>query len=316
MLDRVAGWIRGDFGLGLDTNGVTIVSCTNGKPYVQGHPARPSNWYDTIAFGHMDALTAAYSVWAMHAMAELYQFINNPQKEIEYRGVHKRAVEEYQRQLWDENFGFFSDWSDSDGSRRRYGFTWHNMLAASYGIASPSQIHRMLNEIDKRLSNITNDPQFNLTEPPICTPSPLWPADPADVMYCNAGKGSKWPYYENGDCFLVANGFELLARARNGNATDAWSRFERLMLAYNQTRLWGQRFAWSRGFPRGNDILTDQLQILWGALLGGFGIQPTLNNGLQSVNEPAKQLEGVSWSFVYKGKVVRVEVDGGQVYIS
>ena len=47
---------------------------------------------------------------------------------------------------------------------------------------------------------------------------------PVYVPSSRAQAGATFPYYENGDCFLLVSGLEFLARARTGDADGARSR--------------------------------------------------------------------------------------------
>eukprot|EP01051_Picozoa_sp_SAG22_P005643 SAG22_NODE_341_length_11992_cov_180.308753_4_plen_188_part_00 len=154
---------------------------------------------------------------------------------------------------------------------------------------------------------------FNVTQEDIfCTPSNLRPVDPDDVLYCNSG--GTFPFYLNGDCFLLMSGWEMLALGRTGQADEAFAMLSRLLLQYERNLLWGQRYSWQHAKMHGNDILANSLVSLSLGLQASFGVATNLT-GIGVVAAPAAKLEGAKWCFRHRGKDACVLVENGTQHI-
>ena len=153
--------------------------------------------------------------------------------------------------------------------------------------------------------NITQEELF-------CTPSNTRVASPDDILYCNAG--GPFPFYENGDCFLLMSGWEMLALGRTNQTDAAFAMLSRFLTQYQRTLLWGQRYSWKQGKMHGNDILANTLVGLSMGLKASFGISTNLT-GVGVVAPPAAKLEGAKWCFQHLGAAVCVSVRGGRQHI-
>ena len=118
---------------------------------------------------------------------------------------------------------------------------------------------------------------------------------------------------ENGDCFHLQLGIETLARSRGARGgAAAYERFAGVVPEWQRSRLWGQRYDWVAQVPKGWDVLTDALMILYGGVFGSLGVRPTLA-GIERVAVAAPQLEGASFTFAHLGSDVTLRVAGGAV---
>ena len=312
--------------LGMRENGVATIKCTQGLSRTQDPDSRPSNWWDTLPFGHLDAHLNAYAVRALWSLSELEFWAGNASAGEEYAVLHDASLKAYNRMFWrqksNSSGGHWVDWIDVQGVAREYNFVWHNAIAAGYArIANTSQAaaYAVLStaavaETCERF-NVSQDTFF-------ASPSNLFPANFEDLLYCNSArpKDDVYPFYENGDQFLVAAGYEYIAAARNGDADGVLSRLRLAMLEYDRTSFFGQNRDWlangGQGQMQGGDICTDQLLLLWGGLRGVFGVEPTLRQGLVATNAPAAGLEGAWHAFLYLGVEVNITIKGGAWHVS
>lgn len=303
-IDAAAGFLL--HSMQMQEEGVPIVSCTSGLGKQLGG-GRPANWLDTVAFGHHDGLVASLAVQAFGAIAEMKSILGDAVGAAEAQGHFKRGVAAYSRVYWSDLHGAFSDWVDSQGRRRDYFYTWHNLIAVNAGIANTSQaasILRVLGDERKRLASA-----FNITaEQLFCTPSNTRVAAPDDILYCNSG--GQFPFYENGDCFLLMSGWEMLALGRSGQADAAFEMLRQYLTQYQRNLLWGQRYSWQHGKMHGNDILANTLVGLSMGLQASFGIATNLT-AIGIIAPPASLLEGARWCFRHRGETACVSVKNG-----
>jgi hypothetical protein len=313
--------------LGMRADGVATIRCTHGVSRAEQPDARPSNWWDTLPFGHLDGLVNAYAVRALWALSEMELWAGNATAGAEYADLHASAVVAYNKVFWrarrsgggGELLGHWVDWIDVNGRSREYGFVWHNALAAGYSrIANASQMAAYA--ADAAAAEAVLAARYNVSmDTFFAAPANLIPAAPEDLLYCNAAQpiDTVFPFYENGDQFLVVAGYEWVAAARAGNSDSVLSRLRLAMAEYNRTAFFGQNRDWLAdggvGQMMGGDILTDQLLLLWGGLRAVFGIEPTLRQGIVTTNAPASGLEGAWHAFLHLGQEMNVTITSGGV---
>ena len=307
-IDKAAGFLLET--MQMRDEGVPIVGCTSGRGQTGGG-GRPSNWLDTVAFGHHDGLVASLAVQAFRAIAEMKAQLGDSAGQAAAQTQFEVGVAAYTRIYWSEEHGVFSDWVDSGGKRRDYFYTWHNLIAVTSGVANASQATSILASLQSERTRLAES--FNLTADEIfCTPANTRVAAPDDILYCNSGGG--FPFYENGDCFLLMSGWEMMAMGQQGQTDAAFAMLSGFLGQYQRTLLWGQRYSWQRGEMHGDDILTGALIGLSSGLQASFGITTNLT-GIGIMAKPAAKLEGARWCFLHRGKNACVSVKNGKQHI-
>ena len=204
--------------LGMRADGVATIRCTHGVSRAELPDARPSNWWDTLPFGHLDGLVNAYAVRALWALSELELWAGNATAGAEYAALHANAVAAYNEVFWRSRqggeLGHYADWIDVNGVAREYGFVWHNALAAGYSrIANASQMAAYA--ADAAAAEAALAARFNVSADTFfAAPANFVPAAPEDLLYCNAAQpiDTVFPFYENGDQFLVVAGYEWVSQ--------------------------------------------------------------------------------------------------------
>ena len=305
--------------LGMRAAGVATIRCTGGLSRAEDPNARPSNWYDTVAFGHQDGLVNALAVRALWALSELEFYAGNATAGAEYAALHAASAAAYNRVFWRPQGaagGHWADWIDANGVAREYSFVWGNALAAGYArIANASQAaaYAALTAAAAAAAaarySVSADTFF-------AAPANWVPAAADDLLYCNIDS-PPYPGYENGEQFLVVAGYEYIAAARAGSsgADGVLARLRLAMAEYNRTLFWGQNRNWladgGAGEMQGGDFLTDQLLLLWGGLRAVFGVEATLRQGIVTTNAPAGGLDGAWHVFLHLGVEVNVSISGG-----
>jgi len=316
-LRALAGYLLD--GLGMRHSGLATVKCTTGLSRAQDPNTRPSNWWDTLAFGNLDAHVNAYAVRSLWALSELELWAGDTAAGEELADLHAKSVAAFNAMFWREKH--WVDWIDVGGAAREYSFVWHNAIAAGYGCignSSQAAAYAAFNRATLARTSSRYNVSMNTF---FASPANLLPAHVDDLLYCNSAshpQDDAYPFYENGDQFLVVAGYEYVAISRAGDSDGVLGRLNFAMAEYDRTGFFGQNRDWlangGQGQMQGGDILTDQLLLLWGALRGVFGVEATLRQGIVVTNPPATGLgEGAWHAFLYMGEEVNITLRAGRV---
>jgi hypothetical protein len=221
-----------------------------------GDPGRmmPSNWWDTIGFGHEDAYSNALTYRALEGMAKLARLNKQDGDAERYSERAKKLKEAYVPAFLNAKTGVLAGWRSADGKLHDYYFPWVNGAAVVYGLAPAKVGNAAFDRLLQKMKDVgyTN---FELGLPgnlvPIrredyAEPSPRWGApkneDGSDgfQIYENGGATAAYAYYtvaalyklgrvQDGDRILfpmlksfATGGFE--GRGPNGRTYDwkAW----------------------------------------------------------------------------------------------
>jgi hypothetical protein len=109
---------------------------------------RPSNWWDTIGFGHQDGYANALAYRAFREFAELARRDGHPADATESLERAQTLKAGYSKALFNPSTGVLAGWRSADGQLHDYYFTFVNGMAISYGLvtgtAADSILSRML----------------------------------------------------------------------------------------------------------------------------------------------------------------------------
>eukprot|EP00658_Telonema_sp_P-2_P071597 TRINITY_DN60839_c0_g1_i2.p1 TRINITY_DN60839_c0_g1~~TRINITY_DN60839_c0_g1_i2.p1 ORF type:complete len:556 (+),score=91.26 TRINITY_DN60839_c0_g1_i2:844-2511(+) len=346
VLQSVAEYLLGDAGMNMREDGLANTPTSPGTPnanctalpgpdgaYGPGQNRNSTitdsgigcagNWFDVINFGGKDAVVNALAIGALNGMAEMADLIGEEDAARTYRAQHAQSVAAFNKVFWNETEGLYGDWKDVDGRVRWYFYTWHNFMAVdpSYGIANQVQTKRIVESYDSNMARIREESNHTAEET-WCTPTNLRGVAAEDAFVSVRGDQGQFGYYENGACFMPFVGLELMARGMAGNSSAALRRLKEVLDVYNATRFWGQHAEW-QGQPGqplrfdGDDVLTNTLILLWGAIRSVFGVHVSLKNGVTLLpSGPAAELEGAEYRFVVKGQPTTLRIVGGKTVVS
>ena len=104
-LDRVAGYL-----LAMDRDHDGVFEDPNSGLADGGHHV--GSWFDIIEFGHKDGLANVYAVAALHAMAEMKEFLGDTVGAQRFQDAYARSKAAYNKIFWDDQRGFYIDWID------------------------------------------------------------------------------------------------------------------------------------------------------------------------------------------------------------
>ena len=100
---------------------------------------RPSNWWDTIGFGHKDAYANALAYHAYIGMEKLAATIGDENQSERYRERAKKLKAVYYQTFFNPATGILAGWKSADGKLHDYYFLFVNGVAVTFGLVTPEQ---------------------------------------------------------------------------------------------------------------------------------------------------------------------------------
>jgi len=100
---------------------------------------RPSNWWDTIGFGHKDAYANALAFPALEGAAELAKAAGRSDDAEKYRLQASKLKAQYYETFFNPATGVLAGWRSADGKLHDYCFLFINGMAVVYGLVSEAQ---------------------------------------------------------------------------------------------------------------------------------------------------------------------------------
>ncbi|HTV55308.1 MAG TPA: hypothetical protein VMI06_10360 [Terriglobia bacterium] len=147
--EGIRHWADGMLSTVKDPNGMVEYAVSgnsgiwpNGAP-----PFRPSNWWDTIGFGHQDAYSNALAWRALEGMADMARRMGKHEDIVRYRAAAEKIHTHYFRTFYDPQTGVIAGWKSADGKLHDYYFLWVNGIAVLYHLVP----RNVANSIMKRL---------------------------------------------------------------------------------------------------------------------------------------------------------------------
>jgi hypothetical protein len=100
---------------------------------------RPSNWWDTIGFGHKDAYSNALAYKAFDGMAELAIEAGYPHDAEIYKGRAGKLKAIYYNTFYNPETGVLAGWKSADDKLHDYYFLFVNGIAVTCGLVTSEQ---------------------------------------------------------------------------------------------------------------------------------------------------------------------------------
>lgn len=125
---------------------------------------RPSNWWDTIGFGHQDAYANALAYPAYQGMAALASAAEREGDAEFYRGRAEKLKAIYWSTFYNPETGVLAGWKSADGKLHDYYFLFVNGMAVTYGLLTPEQGNRIWDKLLAKMRAVGYD-RFDLGLP-------------------------------------------------------------------------------------------------------------------------------------------------------
>jgi alpha-L-rhamnosidase-like protein len=183
----------------------------------------PSNWWDTIGFGHKDAYSNALAYKAFKDMAELAREAGRSGDAQRYNSRAELLKAVYYRTFFNPATGVLAGWKSADGKLHDYYFTFVNGVAVTYGVVTPEQGNQIYNKLLAKMKEVGYD-RFALG-----LPGNLVPIRREDYVVRQRDSGGSdkedgsggFPFYENGGATACYAYFTIQALKELGRTKEA-----------------------------------------------------------------------------------------------
>jgi hypothetical protein len=194
-----------------DGNGlIEYVATGNSGSWNEGQPkVRPSNWWDTIGFGHEDAYSNALSYRALQGMGQMATEAGNPDDARRFLAAATKLHDAYFPAFYDPATGVLAGWRSADGATHDYYFLFVNGIAVLYGLVPADKAGGIMDRLWDKMAEV------GFTDFRMGLPGNLVPVARKDYAHKN-------PRYGGGIREDNADGFQIY---ENGGATACFAYF-------------------------------------------------------------------------------------------
>ena len=210
--DKIAMWGREMMEADKDGNGLIEYPGTGNygdRPLVD---RRPSNWWDTINFGHEDAFANALAYRALTAVSELAHKLKHNEDAKWFAEKASKLRSAYVPTFLNPATGVLAGWKSADGQLHDYWFTFVQGAAITYGLVEPPQANQIMDRLLQKMEAVGYTNFF------IGLPGNLVPVKKGDYVYHDTPPQVHGvPKLEDG-----SDGFQYY---ENGGATACWAYF-------------------------------------------------------------------------------------------
>ncbi|MEI6606043.1 MAG: hypothetical protein WCP35_12080, partial [Verrucomicrobiota bacterium] len=285
--DSLKAWAQKMLATDHDGNGL-IEYCVSGNSgcWPEAIKKRPSNWWDTIGFGHEDAYANALAYRALRSMTELAAQAGKADDAARYRAAADKLRAVYYRTFFNPATGVLAGWRSADGELHDYYFLFVNGAAIHYGLVPKDKANAIMDRLLAKLKEV------GYTRFDLGLPGNLITVPRKDFAHkvSEAGCGLKednsdgFQNYENGGATGAFAYFTLAALYDLGRRADADRILFPLLDAYERGEFQGFKAGvwsskdWKRwdGTPKGYEgFLVDNYYALLAVLLRAGQLQQT-----------------------------------------
>lgn len=118
---------------------------------------RPSNWWDTIGFGHEDAYGNALAYRALRNMVMLAKKAGRSADEARYQAAADKLSAAYYKRFYDPETGVLGGWRSADGQLHDYYFLWVNGIAIHYGLVPRPEANAIMDKLLAKMKEVGYD---------------------------------------------------------------------------------------------------------------------------------------------------------------
>jgi Bacterial alpha-L-rhamnosidase 6 hairpin glycosidase domain len=157
--EGIRGWAETMLATDTDGDGLFKYSVSgNSGIWKDGAPTfRPSNWWDTIGFGHEDAYGNALAYRALRNMTELANKLGKHADARRYEAAAKKLHGAYYQRFFDPATGVLGGWRSADGQLHDYYFLWVNGIAIHYGLVPKAEANAIMDRLMAKMKEVGYD---------------------------------------------------------------------------------------------------------------------------------------------------------------
>jgi hypothetical protein len=126
----------------------------NSGSWGPGVPFRPSNWWDTVGFGHEDAYANALAYRALRGMENLATSIEQTDDAARFRKAADRVREVYVKTFFNPATGVLAGWKSADGELHDYYFLFVSGIAIHYGLVPKDQANAIMDKLLAKMKEV------------------------------------------------------------------------------------------------------------------------------------------------------------------
>ena len=115
---------------------------------------RPSNWWDTIGFGHEDAYANALAYRALGGMENMARYHGKTEDAERYHAAAEKIHAAYFKTFYNPATGVLGGWRSADGELHDYYFLWVNGIAIHYGLVPPDKANAIMNVLMTKMKAV------------------------------------------------------------------------------------------------------------------------------------------------------------------
>ena len=144
--------------LATDNNGNGLIKygvSGNSGSWPDGYPKiRPSNWWDTIGFGHEDAYANALAYRALLDMVMLAKKLGKTADAARYQTAANKLHDIFYQHFYNPETGVLGGWRSADGQLHDYYFLWVNGIAIHYGLVPKTQANTIMDKLMAKMKEV------------------------------------------------------------------------------------------------------------------------------------------------------------------
>jgi len=157
--DGIRGWGESMMATDTDGNGLFKYSVSgNSGIWPEGFPmVRPSNWWDTIGFGHEDAYGNALAYRALRNLAAMATKLNRSSDATRYQAAAEKLRRAYYPRFYNPTTGVLGGWRSADSQLHDYYFLWVNGIAIHYGLVPKPEANAIMDRLLAKMKEVGYD---------------------------------------------------------------------------------------------------------------------------------------------------------------
>ncbi len=303
-------WVRGqkrvceaalEYLLKRDTNGNGLVEMATDSHTQR----RSSDWMDIVWASYENAFVNAQLYRALLAWADVERLLGDAERTARYYACAAKLKASFNRPttqggFWDAEKGWYVYWREPDGSVHGDNLVPHvNLTALADGLCDdPARRRRLLDTMESRMK----------AESLLSWPSCFEPYAPGEAA------NTKWPDYENGDLFLAWASYGVRAYAAE-RPSVALKYVRAIVGQYRKDGLAFQRYLRSTGKGAGDDILSNNANVILGLYRDVYGIQPK-HDRLVLAPHLSPELNGTRVEYTLRGKPLTIRLSTGRFEVA
>ncbi len=152
----IKGWADKMIATDKDGNGLFEYAVSgNSGIWPDGRPTRrPSNWWDTIGFGHEDAYSNALAYRALGGMENMAKRLGKTEDANRYHTATTKLQASYLDRFYNPDTCVIGGWRSADGQLHDYYFLYVNGIAIHYGLVPKDKANKIMDVLMAKMKEV------------------------------------------------------------------------------------------------------------------------------------------------------------------